>query len=262
MASQPAAQSLPIFYNDLVPLNSNDHSKYKTRALDNAKFMEGHHAVPLTVEEFIQASRYYPIIFSASDIPVPLALMGMNEGVNTFMDEKGQFTGPVYLPAYIRRYPFMLARLRPDSDELSLCFDPSSEAIGEFKKTEGEALFDKDAAPTENTQNILKFCEEFERAGAQTHNFVEELKKYDLLMEGEVSIQQEGNENPFVYRGFMMVNEEKLREMRGDELRKMNQNGMLPLIYAHLFSLQLMREIFAAQVQQGKVPQMTELPKV
>jgi hypothetical protein len=50
--------------------------------------------------------------------------------------------------------------------------------------------------------------------------------------------------------------------MRGDELRKMNQNGMLPLIYAHLFSLQLMREVFAAQVQQGKVPQMTELPKV
>jgi SapC len=261
MASQPAAQALPIFYNDLVPLNSNEHSKFKTKSLDNAKFMEGHHAVPLTVEEFVQASRFYPIIFSASETPVPLALMGMNEGVNTFMDDKGMFTNPVYLPAYIRRYPFMLARLRPDSDELSLCFDPSSEAVGEFKKG-GELLFDKEAKPTENTQNILKFCEEFERAGAQTHNFVEELQKYDLLMEGEVSIQQEGSENPFVYRGFMMVNEEKLREMRGDELRKMNQNGMLPLIYAHLFSLQLMREVFAAQVQQGKVPQMTELPKV
>jgi SapC len=240
MASQPTPQALPIFYNDLVPLNSNEHAKFKTRSLENAKFMENQHAVPLTVEEFVQASRYYPIIFSASDTPVPLALMGMNEGVNTFMDDKGQFSNPVYLPAYIRRYPFMLARLRPESEELSLCFDPS----------------------TENTQNILKFCEEFERAGAQTHQFVEELKKYELLMDGEVSIQQEGNENPFVYRGFMMVNEEKLRDMRGDELRKMNQNGMLPLIYAHLFSLQLMREIFAAQVQQGKVPQTTELPTV
>ncbi len=261
MASQPAAQALPIFYNDLVPLNSNEHAKFKTRSLDNAKFMENQHAVPLTVEEFVQASRYYPIIFSASETPVPLALMGMNEGVNTFMDDKGQFSSPVYLPAYIRRYPFMLARLRPESEELSLCFDPSSDAVGEFKK-DGEALFDKEAKPTENTQNILKFCEEFERAGAQTHQFVEELKKYELLMDGEVSIQQEGNENPFVYRGFMMVNEEKLRDMRGDELRKMNQNGMLPLIYAHLFSLQLMREVFAAQVQQGKVPQTTELPKV
>ena len=85
-------------------------------------------------------------------------------------------------------------------------------------------------------------------------------KKLGLLMDGEVSIQQEGNEKPFVYRGFKMVDEDKLRELRGDELRKMNQNGMLPLIYAHLFSLQLMREIFASQVAQGKVPQVVELP--
>lgn len=258
MATAPAAAGLPIFYKDLVPLNSKEHAKFKTRPIDSAKFMEGHHAVPLTVEEFVSASRHFPIIFSAGDNPVPLALMGMNEGVNVFMDDAGQFTAPVYLPAYIRRYPFMLARLRPDSDELSLCFDPSSEAVGEFKK-EGEALFDGEA-PSENTKNILKFCEDFEQAGARTHQFVEELKKAGLLMEGEVSIQQEGNENPFVYRGFQMVDEDKLREMRGDELRKMNQNGMLPLIHAHLFSLQLMRELFATQVAQGKVPQAVELP--
>jgi hypothetical protein len=30
---------------------------------------------------------------------------------------------------------------------------------------------------------------------------------------------------------------------------------MLPLLYAHLFSLSLMRDIFARQVQQGKMPQ-------
>src|SRR3546814_17888950 len=49
-----------------------------------------------------------------------------------------------------------------------------------------------------------------------------------------------------------MVSEEKLRELRGDELRKMNQNGMLPLIIAHLFSMPLIREIFGRQVEQGK----------
>ncbi|WP_150531342.1 SapC family protein, partial [Staphylococcus aureus] len=50
------------------------------------------------------------------------------------------------------------------------------------------------------------------------------------------------------------VNEEKLRDLRGDQLRKINQNGLLPLIHAHLFSLQLMREIFEAQIGQGKGP--------
>jgi hypothetical protein len=84
--------------------------------------------------------------------------------------------------------------------------------------------------------------------------------KLDLLMDGEVSIQQEGQEQPFIYRGFKMIDETKLRDLRGDTVRKLNQNGILALIHAHLFSLQLMREIFAVQVAQGKVPQVTELP--
>lgn len=257
MATAPTAANLPLLYKDLVPLNSNEHATWKSRMLENAKFMDNQHAIPLTIEEFVAASRNYPIIFSASDNPVPLVLMGMNEGVNTFMNEEGQFDRPVYVPAYMRRYPFLLAKLRPDSDELSLCFDPTSGAIGEFE--EGVPLFE-DGQPSENTKAILKFCEEFETAGAQTHAFVEELRKLDLLMDGEVSIQQEGQEQPFVYRGFKMVDEEKLRELRGDALRKISQNGILALIYAHLFSLQLMREIFAVQVAQGKVPQVTELP--
>jgi hypothetical protein len=90
----------------------------------------------------------------------------------------------------------------------------------------------------------------------RTVAFVQELRTAELLMDGEVTIQPTGSEQPFVYRGFQMVNEEKFRDLRGDELRKMNQNGMLPLIVAHLFSLSLVREIFAKQVQQGKGPQV------
>src|SRR5207253_1599940 len=163
----------------------------------------------------------------------------------------------VYIPAYIRRYPFLLARLRQDSDELSLCYDPASDAIGDF--SEGEPLFDGEA-PSEATKAILQFCEQFEQAGQRTAAFMEDLKKTDLLMDGEVAIQPEGYEQPFVYRGFRMVDEEKLRELRGDELRKMNQNGMLPLIYAHLFSLSQMRDVFARQLQQGKSPSL--MPQV
>jgi hypothetical protein len=40
-------------------------------------------------------------------------------------------------------------------------------------------------------------------------------------------------------------------------LRKINQNGILPLITAHLFSLPLIREVFGRQMQQGKVPEQS-----
>jgi hypothetical protein len=57
-----------------------------------------------------------------------------------------------------------------------------------------------------------------------------------------------------------MVDEDKLKELRGDELRKMNQNGMLPIIYAHLFSLSQMRDVFGRQMQQGKAPEQVLQP--
>ena len=252
MATEAPTQQLPILYSGLEPLSSNAHRNMKIRAVEKAPVIGEAHAIPVTVDEFPLLARHYPIIFAIGDRPVPLALMGLSEGVNAFMDQDGRAIDDVYVPAYIRRYPFLLAKLRADSDELSLCFDPTIGAIGEFE--EGEALFDADGQPSQTTKAILEFCEQFETAGQRTGAFVDDLQKSGLLIDGEVAIQPEGASQPFVYRGFRMIDEEKLRELRGDELRKMNQSGFLALIYAHLFSLSLIRELFARQVKQGKGP--------
>jgi len=255
MASAPT--NLPLFYNRLEPLSSSAHANLSARSTQVAPFLAKAHAIPLTSDEFIICQRYYPIVFSVGESPVPLALMGLNEGVNVFIDDTGKPHGEIYIPAYVRRYPFMLARLTPDADELSLCFDPTSDVIGEYK--DGQALF-ADGKPTEVTTGLLKFCEEFELSAQRTNAFMKELRDMELLIDGEVAIQTGENQPPFVYRGFQMVSDERLNDMRGDELPKINQNGMLPLIIAHLFSLQLMREIFGRQVAQGKVPQMQPVP--
>ncbi len=250
MASAP---QLPLFYNGLEPLSSEAHANYRIRPANVAPFLAQQHAVPLTVEEFPLVQRFMPIVFSVGDDAIPIGLMGLNEGVNVFVDDEGKLIqDDFYVPAYIRRYPYMLARLSPDAQELSLCFDPTSDTIGPFE--DGEPMF-ADGKPTEIVQNVLQFTESFEQAGARTSQFMKELREMDLLMDGEVSIQQEGVEQPFVYRGFQMVDEQKLADLRGDQLRKISQSGMLPLLYAHLFSLALMREIFSRQVRLGKMPQ-------
>jgi hypothetical protein len=251
MASAPQAQ-LPLFYNDLMPLNSRDHGTWHARVVDKASWLRNQHAIPLTVDEFAQAQRHFPIVFSAGENSVPLALMGLNEGVNVFFDDEGTQVDDSYVPAYIRRYPFLLAKLKPDAEEMSLCFDPSSDLLGEFK--DGEPLF-ADGQPSEHTKNLLGFCEQFEQAGARTQSFMEELDKAGLLMDGEVAIQQNDKpDQPYIYRGFRMINQEKLRALDGEKLKMWNEIGLLPLIYAHLFSLDLMRVIFAKQTMQGKGP--------
>jgi hypothetical protein len=253
MATEAPTETLPLLYHALEPLSSTVHGKMKLRIVEKAPEIAKTHAIPATVDEFTLLARHYPIIFAIGDNPVPLALMGLTEGVNAFMDENGRALDKnLYVPAYIRRYPFLLARLRADSDELSLCFDPTIEAIGDFE--EGEPLFEDDGQPSRTTKAILEFCEQFETAGQRTAAFVEDLQKSGLLMDGEVAIQPEGASQPFVYRGFRMVDEEKLRDLRGDELRKFNQSGLLPLIYAHLFSLSQIRELFSRQVELGKGP--------
>jgi hypothetical protein len=254
MASAPQDVSLPLFYNDLVLLSSQEHADWKSRATDKAVWLKGVNTVPLTVEEFPLAQRNFPIVFSAGDNPFPIALMGMNENVNVFVEDDGTVNTPIYMPAYVRRYPFLLARVQPDSQELSLCVDPTSDLVGEFD--DGEPLFNG-AEPSESCRNTLQFCEQFEIAGQKTANFMAELEKHNLLMDGELNIDVGGGQ-PFNYRGFRMVDENKLRDVRGDILRGWNQSGLLALIYAHLFSLDLVRDIFSRQVAQGKGPPLPD----
>lgn len=259
MATAPQQPQLPLFYNDLMPLNKRDHATWQSKTLPSADFLKNQHAIPVTVDEFAESQRHFPIVFSSGDNPLPLALMGLNEQVNVFVDDKGQVTEPIYIPAYIRRYPFILARLQPDSEELSLCFDPSCDVIAQ--RSDGTPLFDAKGEPTAYTTGVLDFCQKFEEAGHRTRAFVDEIKGAGLLIDGEIAITQNDNpEKPFVYRGFQMIDENKLRELPTAKLEEFSKNGILALLYAHLFSMGLMRVIFAKQVQQGKMPEPQPAP--
>jgi hypothetical protein len=252
MASAPGIPGLPMLYNNMVPLSSQEHRNWRVRPLQTLEIIAGVHALPLTVDEFPIAQRYFPIVFSTGPDSVPLALMGLNEGVNTFVGADGKFKEGTYLPAFMRRYPFLLARLTEQSEELSLCFDPTAGLLGEFE--DGVRLFNDEGEPEQAVKDMLGFCEQFEIAAQRTTGFMKDLEETGLLEEGELTIGVPSSEQPYVYRGFRMVNEEKLRDQRGDQLRKQSQNGMLTLLYAHLFSLSLTSEIFSRQVEQGKLP--------
>jgi hypothetical protein len=130
MATAAPNQNLPMLYRAIEPLNVTQHGKMKVRPVLDMSEAARTHAIPLTVDEFSLVQRHYPIVFSIGEKPIPIALMGLNENVNVFLEADGRpLDSSLYIPAYIRRYPFLLARIRPDSDELSLCFDPTANAV-------------------------------------------------------------------------------------------------------------------------------------
>ena len=246
MASTPASpteQSLPLFYGGLVPLSSQLHPTHGLKPRSDLAFSRKTHAIPVTVDEFAIVQRFYPIVFGLGDNPAPLALVGLQEGSNLYLGADDQWEAGQYIPAFVRRYPFMLARLSPQSDDLSLCFDDTA---GQIVADQGEPLFNG-TEPTDTTKSVLAFCEQFEQAVMRTRAFMEELAKLDLLMDGEVTIQREGLTEPAVYRGFRMIAEDRLQDLRGDQARKLVKSGMLGLGYAHLFSLSLISGLFEKQ---------------
>ena len=89
MATAAPNQNLPLLYSALEPLNSSQHGNWKIRRIDKSPNMAKAHAVPATVEEFPLLQRHFPIVFSVGDNPIPLALMGLNEGVNVFVEADG-----------------------------------------------------------------------------------------------------------------------------------------------------------------------------
>jgi hypothetical protein len=245
MASTPAnaSQPLPLFYSSLVPLSSQVHGSHGLAQRSDLAFTKGTHAIPVTVDEFPVVQRHYPVVFGLGENPAPLALVGLQEGENLYVGPDNQWEAGQYVPAFVRRHPFMLARLSPEREELSLCFD---EASGLVNAEASDKLFNG-TEPTDLTKNVLNFCEQFEQAVFRTRAFMDELAKLDLLMDGEVTINREGLSQPAVYRGFRMVSEEKLQALRGDQARKLVQSGMLGLVYAHLFSLSLISPLFERQ---------------
>jgi hypothetical protein len=182
--------------------------------------------------------------------------MGLNEGVNVFVNAEGKIDQPIYLPAYARRYPFMLAKLTPQSDDLSLCFDPPAAWWVNSRKAKPCSPMASPAKPPSRPA-VLRTVRTGRPAHAGFRRRTEEAQPADGRRSRHPAA---GVEQPFVYRGFQMVNQEKLREIRGDVLRGWAQSGLLPLVYAHIFSLDLMSAIFGMQAQQGKAPAAVAMP--
>ena len=139
-------------FEKIEPLEHSKHQDLRFSKISSFAFAGTISAVKLSFSEMRHASRYYPIVFFKNAPCMPQALLSLENGKNTFVDEAGNWKVP-YIPAYFRLYPFMLGKIQEQEDKFALCIDPEAE---HFQSGMGEPLFTADGEPAEFMKNILK----------------------------------------------------------------------------------------------------------
>lgn len=236
--AQPGITGNVLFYSQPEPLSPEQHAGMGVRSMDGPfGFAKAGHAIPLTVGEFPPAALTGPIIFVGDD-KMPISVMGLAAGDNMFLRDDGLFEAGAYVPAYIRRYPFVFAN-DDAAKQMVLCVDRAAEFFAETKPD--LPFFEADGQPSQYLRNCIEFCNNFEVERQRTAGFVQILKDLDLFETKTATFTPTNPDGtagePQTIAEYFGVSEEKLGKLPADKLVELRDNGALPQIYAHLHSL-------------------------
>jgi hypothetical protein len=229
-ASSGDPAGLPLFYRAPRPLDSRRHRGKRLKVSSDCAFARGTNSVPLNAIEFLQAVKHYPIVFTASDPAVPVAVVGLRERENLYVRPDGSWEPRAYVPAYVRRYPFIFLE-SPDQAQFTLCID---EAAGRLVEGEGEPLFEGDA-PAAAALHARDFCAAFQAQASATRAFAEAIAGAGLLIENRAQATL-GDGRALGMGGFRVIDEARFNALPDETVLDWRRRGWLPLVYCHLIS--------------------------
>jgi hypothetical protein len=231
-AHPEAAQ--PIFYKNPVPIDLKRHGKSGVMPLQNCKFAANTNSIIVNLAEFVEAAKSYPIVFTNDEASTPAAVVGL-EKINYFVDEKGKWREDTYIPAYIRRYPFVLMHV-PEKKQFILCVDEASEQFCSADAEGAVPFYSKDEQPSDVIKSVLEFSLAFQEQYALTQQFSAALKDAGLLMPHTSNLTLTNGQN-ISLGGFQMIDEKKLNDLPDKKILDLRKKGFLPYIYIALASI-------------------------
>jgi len=226
----------PFGYKDIAPLGRNQ----KVRLLAPGElpaFARALNSIPISYTEFALVAREYPIIFSAapnSQTYAPVAVLGMAAGENLY-DNGGKWASNVYVPAYVRRYPFCMTKVTMDKVEQQnrlICVEKAY-----LDEKNGEAMFDAKGQPLEKWTQIEKLLSEYEVDLERSREMCGILADYGLLEPFTMQAKFNSGGAPLQLTGMHRVVEAKIESLNAAQLKNLVKKGILSRVYAHLLSL-------------------------
>lgn len=224
----------PFGYTEIVPLYKNN--KVRLPAPDAVpEFCRKRNAIPISYTEFTVACRDYPLVFTSGDqgkTYAPVAVLGLADGENLFL-ANGAWVKGVYVPAYVRRYPFCMARVNLDKVEQAdrlICVEKA------FLDDKGEAMFDAEGKPLPKWQPIEKLLQEYEADLERSREMSSILSDYALLEPFAMQAQTHAGA-AMNLTGMYRVAEKKLEFLNASQHKNLIKKGIMGRIYAHLISI-------------------------
>ncbi len=236
-----------------VPLRNNVHAKLKVIESGDFRRFKENHLVPIVIQDFFTLAAEFPLVFvkiAKTDDFIPVAMMGLREGQNLYCQTE-QWQGGV-IPISFGNAPFAISRVDDKSEQLIVLVDEESPLLSE---TEGEAIFDEKG---ERTPYLEKRIDALTKVADQTRNTQEMCKRLverKLLTTQKLELQHRPDAQRFNIEGIYIVDEIALNEMSDEGYLELRKMGLLPVIYAHLTSLQQLRRVSEMQFQADKAAQ-------
>lgn len=229
--SDPTVPVLPLFFKRVVGV---DPARYPELRLDRSAghaFAATAQSVPLGLSELEAAAQHYPILFTGGAEPLPVALLGLRDGSNLFVDAAGHWLADSYVPAYVRAFPFILVE-NPAAKAAFLGMEPDARALSTGA---GERLFE-DGRPTVTLNDALAFCSAYREAVLAAGVFARALDAAKLLEEEEATVNFTGGGQARI-RGFKLLKQERLAGLDDATFLEWRRMGWIAAIYAHLHSV-------------------------
>jgi hypothetical protein len=231
--------TMPLFYQDPVAINADQHRDLIVAPSPKAyTFAATAHTVLLNAVEFYEACREYPIIFSLTPEGdfVPLALLGLQQGENLFVDASGAWQA-TYIPAYVRRYPFIAADT--GTETFPVCIDQTYDGLN---IDGGQRIFDEAGQLTDYCRHIQAFVTDFQQQHVLTQAFTAKLKELELFQPIDANVQLNDGRK-FLVQGLFSIDENRLGRLGDVNVLDLFRKGYLGLIYAHLASIKNLQKL-------------------
>ncbi len=176
-----AATGLPLFYRTPVVLRFEEHRRAALGRTGTFEFTREAAAVPLMIGEFMPAICHHPIVFADAERLIPLAVPGLKQGRNLFLEDDGPGAATpmcrpmsAAIPSSSPRRPTPIPGYSASTRRRIASSEPPEE-------DRRRAAVESGGGPTQATRAAVEFCQAMHEDHLRTVAFADVLRGAELL---------------------------------------------------------------------------------